>query len=68
LSAAQTLKYYGDFLNGYEQGEILDYPRIFYVNTKESMLRVNKIRKNGSKNYGYDDENGDYHITVGDHI
>lgn len=53
---AEALKRHGHRLTPYEQGEILDYPEIWYMG-----LEAKKIQGTGnSANHGYDDENGSY--------
>ena len=54
-------------LNRYERGEIVDHKEIYFCGTE----KAHKISGNPSAdtaNHGYDDERGDYHIVLGDHI
>lgn len=52
-------------LSDYEQGEILDYKEIYCLGLKADKIKGSVLQKH---NYGYDEENGDYLLTVGDHI
>ena len=66
MTAAKTIQQYRDYLNNYEQGEILDYPTVYYVNTREPA--DNSFLKGGVRNAGYDDDRGDYRYSLNDHI
>jgi len=65
LTPAAALKLYMNQMTLYEQGEILDYPQIFFVG-----CTANKIKPtaDSTNNYSYDDERGDYSIVLHDHI
>ena len=52
-------------LSNYELSEVLDYPQIYYVGTGGQKIRNTSVNK---PNHGYDDERGDYHIVLHDHI
>jgi len=49
----------------FEQGEILDFPQVYFVGSTKQ-----KVRPNGdaSTNNGFDDERGDYTVVPHDHI
>jgi dual specificity tyrosine-phosphorylation-regulated kinase 2/3/4 len=66
MSPAAVLKLFIKHLTPYEQGEILDFPKIYYFGQKSS----SKVKSNfaGATNFGYDDDRGDYTIVTGDHI
>ena len=66
MTAAKTIQQYREHLNNYEQGEILDYPTVYYVNTREPA--DNSFLKGGVRNAGYDDDRGDYRYSLNDHI
>lgn len=51
-------------LTTYEQGEILDYPEIYFIGPHAVKIQSNPYKEN----YGYDNEKGDYRITKLDHI
>lgn len=54
-------------LNLYERGEIIDHREVYFCGTE----KAHKISGNPSTetaNHGYDDDRGDYHIVLGDHI
>lgn len=64
ITAAQAVKLFTDRLSDYEKGEILDHQQIYFLG-----LDANKIKGSaGQLNYGYDDERGDYTLTIGDHV
>lgn len=56
----------GSFLTDYEKGEILDFKEIYTVGHN----CPDKIKGSplGQYNSGYDDDKGDYHIRMLDHI
>lgn len=66
MTPSQALKANARNLSGYEQGEILDYPQVWYMGSAENKL-MNKPSSN-AHNFGYDDERGDYNIKMHDHI
>lgn len=59
------MKLFLNQLTDYEKGEILDYQDIYFMG-----LGAQKIHGSpkDEHNYGYDDEKGDYKITLKDHI
>ena len=65
LTPAAALKLYMNQMTLFEQGEILDYPHVYFVGSTKQ-----KVRPNGdaSTNNGYDDERGDYTVVPHDHI
>lgn len=65
MNAAKALKVYKDSLNMYEQGEILDYQSVYFIGELSSKVKPSASSRH---NYGFDDENGDYKLIVGDHI
>lgn len=54
-----------DQITDYEKGEILDYKNIYFLG-----LNAKKIKASPSleHNYGFDDDKGDYNVTMFDHI
>ena len=62
-SPETVLKFLGDCLSEFEQIEILDYKKIFFIG-KNTKIR-GKINDN---NWGYDSLKGDYIVVAGDHI
>ena len=66
MTPAVALKKHRDALSGYEQGEILDYPQVWYLGSAAHKL-MNTPSSNVN-NYGYDDERGDYNVMLRDHI
>ena len=51
-------------LSLYEQKEILEYTNIYYIGEKACKVEGNSYEHN----FGFDEENGDYKVTIGDHI
>jgi len=64
LTPAKVLKYHIDDLTEYEQGEILDFPEVWYFGTGAQKIRGTS---SAAANHSYDDERGDYHIVLHDH-
>lgn len=67
ITPSVALKKHRDALSEYEQAEILDYPKIWFLSTASHKLMKPQVRGNVS-NHGYDDERADYNVRQGDHI
>lgn len=65
LTPAKVLKYHMDDLTDFEQGEILDFPQIWYFGAGAQKIRGTASTAN---NHSYDDERGDYQVVLNDHI
>eukprot|EP00929_Paragymnodinium_shiwhaense_P006752 TRINITY_DN110711_c0_g1_i1.p1 TRINITY_DN110711_c0_g1~~TRINITY_DN110711_c0_g1_i1.p1 ORF type:complete len:813 (+),score=189.41 TRINITY_DN110711_c0_g1_i1:91-2529(+) len=65
LTPAKVLKAHMAELSEYEQGEILDFPQVWYWGAGAEKVRG---ISNAANNHGYDDERGDYSIVLHDHI
>eukprot|EP00802_Teleaulax_amphioxeia_P006735 Tamp_06740.p1 GENE.Tamp_06740~~Tamp_06740.p1 ORF type:complete len:684 (+),score=127.26 Tamp_06740:161-2212(+) len=65
LTPAAALKLYMAQMTLYEQGEILDYPQVFYVGPN---AQKHKPTADAQDNHGFDDERGDYLWSIHDHI
>lgn len=65
MTPAKVLKYHMEELTEYEQGEILDFPHIWYFGAGAQKIRGTSAAAN---NHSYDDERGDYLIVLHDHI
>lgn len=65
MTPATALKLFISYLSYYEQGEILDFPKIYFIGQNAKKIRANV---NTGKNCGFDDERGDYTMIEGDHI
>uniref|UniRef100_A0A7S0FKN1 dual-specificity kinase n=1 Tax=Pyrodinium bahamense TaxID=73915 RepID=A0A7S0FKN1_9DINO len=65
MTPAKVLKYHIEELTDYEQGEILDFPQVWYFGSGASKIRGTSCAAN---NHSYDDERGDYLIVLRDHI
>jgi len=67
MTAAQVLKVFASQLTDYEKGEILDYKDIYFIG--RSVLRKEKRNmKEGERNFGFDDDKGDYNAYVGEQV
>ena len=65
MKPTQVLKIYNDSLTDYEKGEILGYPLIYFIGEKAEKVQGSCLEQ---YNNGYDDENGDYKVVIGDHL
>lgn len=65
MSAAQALKCFMNEMSEHETGEILDYKVVYYLGQNAEKIKGSILK---DKNYGYDDESGDYKIVINDHI
>jgi len=65
MTPAQALKLSISKLTPYEQGEILDYNKIYFMGVNAEKVQA---MPNAPNNHGYDDERGDYNLATSDHI
>lgn len=65
ITPAKVLKHHIEELTEYEQGEILDFPQIWYFGAGATKIRGTSAAAN---NHSYDDERGDYLIVLHDHV
>ena len=65
LTPAAALKLYMTQMTLYEQGEILDFPQVFYVGPNAAKHRPSA---DAADNHGFDDDRGDYIWVSHDHI
>eukprot|EP00927_Polykrikos_kofoidii_P085503 TRINITY_DN9321_c0_g3_i1.p1 TRINITY_DN9321_c0_g3~~TRINITY_DN9321_c0_g3_i1.p1 ORF type:complete len:825 (+),score=131.52 TRINITY_DN9321_c0_g3_i1:27-2501(+) len=65
MTPAKVLKYHMEDLTEYEQGEILDFPQVWYFGAGSQKIRGTSLP---ATNHSYDDERGDYVIVLHDHI
>lgn len=65
VNPAQALKMAN--LNIFERGEIIDFKDIYFCGTQNAKKHVGDLSSQAA-NFGYDDDRGDYNITVGDHL
>ncbi|OMJ74300.1 hypothetical protein SteCoe_26787 [Stentor coeruleus] len=61
---ATVLKIFMHKMNNFEQAEILSYHEIYFIGNYFTNSGKDVITRNN----GYDDDRGDYKITIGDHI
>ena len=59
-----ALKQFLRFLSKYEQGEIMNFPELYYLGMKASKIQGDP----GLENYGFDDDRCDFKLITGDHI
>ena len=67
LSPRQAAVIYGNQLCPYEQDEIHQYDSVYYVGSYARHKHYAVPEKN-DRNYGYDDERGDYIVNLRDHL
>lgn len=67
LSPRQAAVIYGNQLCPYEQDEIHQYDSVYYVGSYARHKHYAVAEKN-DRNYGYDDERGDYIVNIRDHL
>ena len=60
----KALELYGDVLSDYKQSEILN-KTVYFIGNKADKIQASLMNDH---NFGYDDEKGDYKITLKDHI
>ncbi|KAK9471456.1 kinase-like domain-containing protein [Dipodascopsis tothii] len=65
MTAAQAAR--SESLNIYEKGEILDYRAVHFCG-RASAKKTQADMNAHSKNFGFDDEQGDYKVVMGDHL
>lgn len=53
-------------MSPYEKKEILDYPQVYFVGNHAQKRLATK--EHTTCNHGYDDDRGDYHIVLRDHL
>mmetsp|Transcript_6403 Transcript_6403/g.6298 ORF Transcript_6403/g.6298 Transcript_6403/m.6298 type:complete len:635 (+) Transcript_6403:462-2366(+) len=64
VSAPVAYRLFKYFLSTFEHTEILEYKEIYCLGLKCQKLQTYGV----SFNNGFDDENGDYNVVVGDHL
>merc|ERR1719335_698769 len=65
MTPAKVLKYHIEELTDFEQGEILDFPQVWFFGAGAQKVRGTASTAN---NHAYDDERGDYQVVLHDHI
>lgn len=66
LAPMDALFAYGQRLTDYEREEIITFPQVYYVG-EEGTTKIDAI-PGAPRNCGFDDQNGRYHVELGDHI
>lgn len=64
ITPSIALKSCSHFLTTFELNELLDYSLIYYIGNPEKRPEVNM----SIKNFGFDDESGNYKIVTNDHL
>ena len=64
ITPRKALELFGDVLSDYEQSEILN-KTVYFVGNKADKIQASLMNDH---NFGYDDEKGDYKITLKDHV
>jgi dual specificity tyrosine-phosphorylation-regulated kinase 2/3/4 len=67
ITPAQALRGFSEHLTAYEQSEVLQYPQVWFLG-KAGVVKIKGNPHLAKTNFGYDDERGDYAVTLGDHI
>jgi dual specificity tyrosine-phosphorylation-regulated kinase 2/3/4 len=69
LKGSQALKAYSKsgLITDYEKLELMDYQEVYFMGLSAHDKKI-KGRCGKKYNDGYDDDNGDYNVVVGDHI
>lgn len=65
MTPGAALKQYKNSMSLFEQGEILDYPQVYFVGHKAKKPRATA---SSADNNGFDDDRGDYLWNLNDHI
>lgn len=65
-SPTTALKYYAPYLSLYERTEILEYGQIYFIGDQAQKHPATLDKP--ERNFGYDDERGDYIIVPRDHL
>jgi Protein kinase domain len=63
IPPSQALQLFNHYLTPYEKEEILSFPNIYYI-----PIGTSKIKNKKNLDLGFDENNGDYKITLGDHL
>jgi dual specificity tyrosine-phosphorylation-regulated kinase 2/3/4 len=64
LTSQIVIKQFGNYLSKYELGEIIEYRDVHFF-----AMKANKIKSNSKENnFGFDNENSDYRVVIGDHL
>ena len=67
ISGSKALQLFQDQLSAYEHGEILDFKEVYCLGLRADKGKIASTAST-QPNSGYDDDRGDYRVTIGDHI
>ena len=65
MKPGYCIKTFAKELTEYEKGEILQYRKVYFVGSKADKIEGSPLTQN---NHGYDDDNEDYKVVMGDHM
>lgn len=65
MRPTQAVKAFGPSLTEFERTEIMAFKEIFFIGAQAEKVKGSEAEQHNS---GYDDENGDYKVVIGDHI
>ena len=65
ISPENAIRLYGKQLTKFEKEEIKDFPEIYFLGKFSSKVISNV---NPQNNFGFDDDNGNYNVKIGDHL
>ncbi|KAI8869155.1 kinase-like protein [Ramicandelaber brevisporus] len=68
MTSSEVIGKYGQYLTRYERGEILEYPAIYYFGQNAKKPNHSDNSAGNMHNHGFDDKEGDYLITMRDHL
>ena len=66
MTPAHVLRSHAGALTAFEQSEVLEYPKLWYLGT--GAPKVRGMPEVGKNNHGFDDERGDYTLVAHDHL
>ena len=64
LDPSLAVKLYRKYLTPLEQSEILSFNQVYFLGLRAEKVQYDELGANS----GYDDENSDYRVVIGDHI
>lgn len=65
MTPAEAIRTCGAQLSSFEVREILDFPEVYFVGRTDKKIQA---KVNGTNNYGYDEDSGDYILVPHDQI
>lgn len=65
MKPIQSIKAFGDSMTAWERKEILGFKEVYFLGNGADKVKGSSENEH---NNGFDDENGDYNVVIGDHI